>query len=33
MHSHSEGVDGNELIADGVEMVEEEYDDAEEGCE
>ena len=32
-HSHSEGVDDNELIADGMEMVEEEYDDVEEGCE
>ena len=31
--SHSEGVDDNELIADGMEMVEEEYDDVEEGCE
>ena len=33
-HSHSEAVDGDdELRADGMDMVEEEYDDVEEGCE
>ena len=32
-HSPSEGVDDDELIADGVEMIEEEYEDVEAGDE
>ena len=31
-HSHSEDLDGNELVTDSMEMAEEEYD-VEEGCE